>query len=114
MYKPMKDNIVAKELILNLIPSSKENAIKLSEIASYTGLAYRQIKEVISELRKSYPICSKETEGGGYWIAESSKDIVDFVYMIERRKKGYQLTIDTMKTHLSDKEYFKLQGGERT
>lgn len=104
--------IESKEIILNLIPSAKEGAITLSDIASYTGFSYREIKAVISELRKSYPICSKETKGGGYWIAESEQDVVDFIQMIERRKAGYQATIDTMKTHLTDDTFYKMQVDE--
>lgn len=100
-----------KELVLNLIPSNKYNAITLADLSSFTGYPYRTLKEIITELRKSYPICSKETDGGGYWIAENEEDIVEFVKMIERRKSGYQRTIDTMKTHLSDKTYYNLQGG---
>ena len=62
-----------KEQVLNLIPDSKDNAITSKELMSFTGLKFRELKEIIAELRILHPICSRETDGGGYWMAENDK-----------------------------------------
>ena len=96
----MKQDI--NERILNLIPDSKDNAITGKELMSFTGLTFRQIKEIIAELRMLHPICSRETNGGGYWIAETDEDIKGFVSMISRRRDGYNKTIAVMENHICD------------
>ena len=96
----MKQDI--NERILNLIPDSKDNAITGKELMSFTGLTFRQIKEIIAELRMLHPICSRETNGGGYWIAETDEDIKGFVSMISRRRDGYKKTIAVMENHICD------------
>lgn len=91
-----------KEQVLNLIPKKRENAITSKELMNFTGLPFRHLKEIISELRISYPICSRETDGGGYWIAEDEGDIKEFVSMISRRRDGYNKTITIMENHICD------------
>ncbi len=88
--------------ILELIPTKKEKAITSKELMLITGLKFRVLKEIISNLRNIYPICSKETNGGGYWIAENDSDINDFIYMISRRRDGYNKTIKVMQKHKED------------
>lgn len=87
--------------ILGLIPRSKDCAINLVDLQGYTRHSRREIKKAISELRKFYPICSRETCGGGYWIAEDENDIKEFIEMINRRTLGYISTMDCMRNHLS-------------
>lgn len=89
-----------KETVLNLIPEEKANRITLRQLGNLTSLSYRKLKKIITELRKNYPICSQETDGGGYWMAESEKDILDFINMIDRRRQGYTNTILLMSDHL--------------
>ena len=90
-----------KILVLNKIQNAtKSYPIKGKELCNSLNLPFRIIKELIVSLREEYPIVAKETDGGGYWIAESESDIVNYINMIEARKKGYEQTIDTMKTHL--------------
>jgi DNA-binding IscR family transcriptional regulator len=95
-------NIDMKERLLDLIPNEKERAITSRELISLTGINFRQLKMLITELRMEYPICSKETEGGGYWIAESDKDIKEFINMISRRRDGYNKTIEVMQNHIGE------------
>lgn len=85
-----------------LIPKERRNAITLGSICSFTGLKPRIVKELITELRVETPICSKETEGGGYWLAETNQDIEEFVNMIKRRRDGYNKTIEIMSQHRFD------------
>ena len=95
-------NTIMKERLLNLIPNEKERAITGRELTSLTGIKLRQLKILITELRMEYPICSKETEGGGYWMAESDEDIKEFVKMISRRRDGYNKTIEVMQNHIGE------------
>ena len=91
-----------KERVLKLIPDTRSNAITSRELMRFTGLKFRMLKEIIAELRLLHPICSKETEGGGYWMAEDDGDIKEFVKMISRRRDGYNKTIDIMENHIAD------------
>lgn len=93
---------VVKEQVLNLIPDNRKNAITSKELMISTGLKLRGLKQIIAQLRIEYPICSKETEGGGYWIAEDEEDIKEFVSMISRRRDGYNKTIAIMENHICD------------
>ena len=88
------------EIVKSLIPDKKENAITSRQLMQLTGLSFRELKQVISYLRIDNKICSKETDGGGYWIAESDDDIRDFVAMIKRRRDGYNDTIALMENHI--------------
>lgn len=91
-----------KSMVLEKIPNKKAEAIQSKELQALTGLSFRRLKEVITELRKTHPICSKETEGGGYWIAENKSDIREFIMMIARRRDGYTQTINRMQKHLDN------------
>lgn len=92
-----------KALTYNLIVSaSKAKPIKGSRICFELGLSFRLVKQLISSLREEYPIVSKETDGGGYWLAEDTQDIVTFIKMIEARRSGYDETICKMRKYLTD------------
>jgi len=91
-----------KDIVLEQIPNKRVEAIQGKELQTLTGLPLRRLKEVITELRKEYPICSKEIDGGGYWIAENENDIREFIMMIAKRRDGYTKTINRMQRHLDD------------
>ena len=96
----MKTDI--QEQVLSLIPKKREDAITSKELMNLTGLSFRHLKQIISELRITYPICSKETDGGGYWLAEDERDIKEFISMISRRRDGYNKTIEVMQNHIGE------------
>lgn len=98
----MKNTYAAKQKvrILELMPSTEENSLPLNELADITGFNKRQIKRMIAELRKDYPICAKETEHGGYWISYDRQDIEKFVNLIESRMESHLRTINNMRSHL--------------
>lgn len=90
--------------VYNLISNAtKQHPIKSKQICNEVNLPFRTVKELISDLRNNYPIVSKETGDGGYWIAQTATDIVAFIKMIEARKQGYELTIEKMKNFLDNK-----------
>ena len=96
----MKTDI--QEQVLNLIPKKREDAITSKELMNFTGLSFRHLKQIISELRIIYPVCSRETDGGGYWLAEDERDIKEFISMISRRRDGYDKTIAIMENHINN------------
>jgi len=96
----MKTDI--QEQVLNLIPKKRKDAITSKELMNFTGLSFRHLKQIISELRITYPICSRETDGGGYWLAEDERDIKEFISMISRRRDGYNKTIEVMQNHIGE------------
>ncbi len=91
-----------KEMVLTFIPKRQSDAVPGRELRALTGLSLRKLKQVITELRKTHPICSKETDGGGYWIAENESDVREFIMMIARRRNGYTKTINRMQRHFDD------------
>lgn len=99
----MKNKKDIADIVLELIPKEQINAKTSRELMSLTGLTYRNLKVIITDLRKQFPICSKETDGGGYWIAESNKDIENFILMIKKRRDGYNRTMKAMSRFLTNR-----------
>lgn len=92
-----------KILVYNLIKNaSKAHPVKGKTICNDLNLSFRQVKKIISILREEYPIVAKETDGGGYWIAESKEDVINFIVMIKARLLGYDETIHKMRKHLDN------------
>jgi DNA-binding IscR family transcriptional regulator len=96
--------IMLADTVLAAIPTSKEKAITSSELKNLFGISFRELKMIITILREKYPIVSKETDGGGYWLATIDEDIYDFIAMIARRRDGYNNTISTMQKYITPKE----------
>lgn len=88
-------------VILALLPSCERDAMTLGELrSSMGGMSARKIKEIISELRTCIPVVSKETDGGGYWIADNPEDVRRFMIMISNRRDGYNRTLEKMQKYL--------------
>lgn len=88
-------------IILALLPSCERDAVPLKELrGSMGGMSARKIKEIISDLRSCIPVVSKETEGGGYWIASNPEDVRRFMIMISNRRDGYNRTLAKMQNYL--------------
>ena len=56
-----------QERVLELMPYGKQNAIKIKDLIDWTGYSRREIKYLIRDLRKEYPICSGNE---GYWLGD--------------------------------------------
>lgn len=102
----IKDTEKLEELKIatyNLIAdATKHKPIKGKTLCFELNLSFRLVKQIITELRNKYPIVSKETDGGGYWLAKDSDDIARFIKMIDARKNGYEDTITKMKKFLDN------------
>ena len=92
-------NIATYNLIAD---ATKRKPIKGKTLCFELGLSFRLVKQIITELRNEYPIVSKETDGGGYWLATDTDDIVRFIKMIDARKNGYEDTITKMRKFLDN------------
>lgn len=95
-----KKDLDLMELVLSQIPKEESDAKTSRYLMAATGLSFRELKAIITYLREDYPICAKETGGGGYWMAEDDIDIEKFILMISRRRDGYNQTINMMENHL--------------
>ena len=92
-----------KVLVLNKIQNAnKQKPITSRKLCLDLNLTFRYLKQLITSLREDYPIVSKETNGGGYWLAKDEEDILNFINMINARKKGYEDTISKMEKHLKE------------
>ncbi len=77
---------------------SKENPIVGIDLCSRMNMSRRALKAHITVLREAgYPVVSKETDGGGYWMATTCSEVRDFQIMIYNRMNGYQKTLTTMR-----------------
>lgn len=86
--------------VLSLIRKGYDKKVNLKYIAKMCGISLREVSYTILELRQFYPICSTTLDGGGVWIADCNKDIVDFVKHIEKLRNAHQLTINYMERHI--------------
>lgn len=86
--------------VLSLIKKGYDKKVNLKYIAKMCGISLREVSYTILELRQFYPICSTTLDGGGVWIADCNKDIVNFVKRIEKLRNAHQLTINYMERHI--------------
>lgn len=98
----MKKYIRQKKILLELLPREQGEAVKGKELCELMRIKPRTLKKLISSLRNSYPICARETAGGGYWISKDEKEIKQYLRMMVNRRQGYTDTIDAMRKHLND------------
>lgn len=92
------------KLILEMIPKGKDNPVTARTLEQVSGLHGKQIRDIISELREDYPICSRTTDGGGYWIATDEADTQRFINQMVSRRKAVNTTIANMIKHLTEAE----------
>lgn len=91
---------VAQKAVLDVLRKGKQNKVNLKYISKLLGISERHVGYIIAELREFYPICSTPLDGGGVWLAESNKEIVDFIKHIEKLRNQHQLTINFMEGHI--------------
>ena len=63
------------ELLVNFLPTERENAVNQSDISDYLSLSKRNVRQLVQQARhEGYPICS--TPYDGYWLSYDEKDII--------------------------------------
>ena len=97
----MDNNLtIEQKSVLSLIRKGYENKVNVKYIAKLLGISIRQVGYIIVELRQYYPICSTTLDGGGVWIADCNKDIVNFVKHLQKLRDAHQLNINYMEGHI--------------
>lgn len=91
---------ITQKAVLDVLRKGKQHKVNLKYIAKLLGISERQVGYTLAELREFYPICSTTLDGGGVWIADCNKDIVNFIKDIEKLKNQHQLTINYMEGHI--------------
>lgn len=92
-----------KTLVLNKLKNTdKSKAIKSATLCQDLNISFRVLKRLITSLRDEYPIVSKDNDGGGYWMASNEDDILNFINMMNVRKRSYEDTINKMNRHLKE------------
>lgn len=91
---------VTQKAVLELIGKGYRNKVNIGHIAKILGITSRQVGYTLVELREYYPICSTTLDGGGVWIADCNKDIVNFINKMQKLRDQHQLTINFMEAHI--------------
>ena len=91
---------VTQQAVLDLLRKGYKNKVTIGYIAKFLGITKRQVGYILVELREHYPVCSTTLDGGGVWIADCNKDIVDFVKRMQKLRDQHQLTINYMEGHI--------------
>jgi hypothetical protein len=97
----MDNNLtIEQKCVLDLIRKGYENKVNIKYIAKLLGISVRQVGYIIVELRQFYPICSTTLDGGGVWIADCNKDILNFIKQMEKLRNHHQMNINYMEAHI--------------
>lgn len=96
----MEELTVQQKAVLDVLNKGKSKKVNVKYISKLLGISYREVCYTLAELREFYPICSTTLDGGGVWIADCNKDIVEFVKQIEKLRNKHQLTINFMEAHI--------------
>jgi transcription initiation factor IIE alpha subunit len=72
------------EIVLDWIPFGKEQAISRKDLADGVGISDRELRRIISELRRNFVICNDQ-DGKGYYRTGDLDDI-ERAYRQERAR----------------------------
>ncbi len=89
-----------QQAVLDVIRKGKENKVTVTYISKLLGISKRQVTYIIADLREFQPVCSTTLDGGGVWIADCNKDIVQFIKQMEKLRNKHQLNINYMEAHI--------------
>lgn len=73
--------------IVQFIPIGSKNAITRADLRDKTGLGDRQLREAISQARRTTCICNKQ-DGNGYYIPDQVQEIQSFIAQETHRAKS--------------------------
>lgn len=63
----------------------KENAMTMEQLKPLTGKSEREITKAVQDERKRHLICSKTTNGGGYYRPANKAEITEYIQLQEGR-----------------------------
>lgn len=82
-----------RDVLLNLIPYGRENAISRGELRELTGENDRKLRAEIKELiRQGHPILSSSA-AKGYWRSDDIGEIEAFLRESARRRRTEERTV---------------------
>ena len=88
------------EIILSRIPVGRSNAVTGKDLSRNLGISNRMLRIYINHLRKDNPICSKDSDGGGYWIADCDADIFECINGFRSRIRDFSNTISNLSNQI--------------
>lgn len=89
-----------KPLLIDYIPTGKENAVKCSELAKMFGCNVRKITRSINALRnKGVVICS---DSNGFYKPQNNEDIKSFVHQMNHRALEIQKAVKPAEDYLKN------------
>ncbi len=86
------------EELLNLIPSGRENAIHLTDLAKKLGLSIRRTQEKVYEARRSGAVIL--SDASGYFQPESHDEVVCFAGSYKRRMRTSRMNFKSTSAEL--------------
>lgn len=79
------------------LPIGKQNAVTIEDLKRSTGFSRRVITDCMQYLRKEgIPVCSCNSQPGGYFIADNIDDLLQYIKRLEIIKQGITDNLDTM------------------
>lgn len=83
--------------VFKLLVESSTDARSKAYLTSLTGYSERELKNIIKKIRlKGLPVCSRVSNGGGYWIEWNKKEFGRFVAQQKIEVEGYQKSLNNL------------------
>ena len=91
-----------KPLLIDCIPTGKENAVKCSELAKIFECNEREITKAINSLRKNNVLICSDSEG--FYKPRDDEDIKSFVRQMNHRVTEIQKAVKPAEDYLKGAE----------
>lgn len=89
------------ELLVNFLPTERENAVNQSELSDYLSLSKRNVRQLVQQARhEGYPICS--TPYDGYWLSSDTNDISSTITILKSQANTLTKTIYDLENCIGD------------
>lgn len=96
----MKSNELI-ELLVDFLPTERENAVNQSELSDYLSLSKRNVRQLVQQARhEGYPICS--TPYDGYWLSSDANDISSTIAILRSQVNTLTKTIYDLENCIGD------------
>lgn len=96
----MKSNELI-ELLVDFLPTERENAVNQSDISDYLSLSKRNVRQLVQQARhEGYPICS--TPYDGYWLSSDANDISSTIAILRSQVNTLTKTIYDLENCIGD------------
>lgn len=95
----MKNELI--ELLVDFLPTERENAVNQSELSDYLSLSKRNVRQLVQQARhEGYPICS--TPYDGYWLSSDANDISSTIAILRSQVNTLTKTIYDLENCIGD------------